>query len=123
MGATTTQAQRRMLGERCCVEPEARRLGPSQADRLSEDLKLLADPVRLQILDILAANPGQVCVCDLEAALPILQPTISHHLGLLRRAGWVSVERKGLWAHYTINRTAFEAGRERLRAFLEVILP
>lgn len=121
MAGTTAQTQRRSLGERCCLKPGSRRLRPARAEQLAEDLKVLADPVRLQILDILAANPGQVCVCDLEAALPIQQPTISHHLGLLRRAGLVSVERKGLWAYYTIDRPAFEAGRERLSAFLEVV--
>lgn len=118
---TPSLSKERSLGERCCVPAGSRRLPPAKAQRLADDLKVLADPVRLQILDILAAHPGQVCVCDLEAALPIQQPTISHHLGLLRRAGLVSVARKGLWAYYTINRPAFDAGRERLRALLEIV--
>jgi ArsR family transcriptional regulator len=121
MAQVSIKTQSRTLGERCCVEPGDRRLRPSQADRLAEDLKLLADPARLQILDILASHPGKVCVCDLEAALPILQPTISHHLGLLRRSGLISVERKGLWAYYTINRSVLEARRAKLRAFLETL--
>jgi ArsR family transcriptional regulator len=121
MATTAIDIPIRTLGERCCVEPGARRLRPAQAARLASDLKLFADPVRLQILDILAGRPGQVCVCDLEASLPIRQPTISHHLGLLRRAGLVRVRRKGLWAHYAIVRPAFEERRARVRAFLEAL--
>ena len=111
----------RLLGERCCVEPDERRLEPRQAAQLAEDLQLLGDPVRLQILDILASRPGQVCVCDLEAALPVRQPTVSHHLGLLRRAGLVTVRRRGLWAHYSVVRPALDERRRRLHAYLEAL--
>jgi ArsR family transcriptional regulator len=119
--ATLETPADRVLGERCCVKPGARRLRPAQAARLAEDLRLLSDPVRLQILDILAGSPGTVCVCDLEASLPVQQPTISHHLSLLRKAGLVHVHRKGLWAHYSIHRPALEAWRLRAAAFLETL--
>jgi ArsR family transcriptional regulator len=101
------------------VTPGERRLAPSQAARLASDLQLLGDPVRLQILDLLASRPGEVCVCDLVASLPVRQPTISHHLRLLRRAGLVTVQRRGLWAHYTVVRPALEERRQRLRRYLE----
>ena len=117
--ATADPTQTRALGERCCVLPEERRLSSRQAAQLAEDLQLLADPVRLQILDLLASRPGQVCVCDLEAALPVRQPTVSHHLRLLRRAGLVAVQRRGLWAHYTLVRPALDERRERLRGYLD----
>lgn len=113
------QAPERAIGERCCVLPGERRLPPAQAKRLAHDLQLLADPVRLQILDLLASRPGEVCVCDLAASLPVRQPTISHHLGLLRRAGLVSVQRRGLWAHYSVVRPALEERKRRLRQYLE----
>ena len=116
---TASSVELRVIGERCCVEPSERRLSPRQASRLAGDLQLLGDPVRLQILDILASRPGQVCVCDLEAALPVRQPTVSHHLRLLRRAGLVTVQRRGLWAHYTVIRPALDERRERLRAYLD----
>src|SRR3989304_5719474 len=106
----TERLQERALGERCCVEPGERRLTARQAEQLAADLQLLADPVRLQILDVLASRPGQVCVCDLEAALPVRQPTVSHHLRLLRRAGLVAVRPRGLWAHYTAVCPGLDAG-------------
>jgi ArsR family transcriptional regulator len=112
-------AVERTLGDRCCVLPGDRRLAPAQAARLARDLQLLSDPVRLQILDLLASRPGEVCVCDLVANLPVRQPTISHHLRLLRRAGLVTVQRRGLWAHYTVVRPALDERRRRLREYLE----
>jgi len=116
---TESPVEVRALGERCCVEPAERRLSPRQASGLAGDLQILADPVRLQILDILSSRPGQVCVCDLEAALPVRQPTVSHHLRQLRRAGLVTVERRGLWAYYTVARAALEERRRRLRDYLD----
>ena len=117
--ATGTIATERTLGDRCCVLPGERRLPPTQASRLARDLRLLGDPVRLQILDLLASRPGEVCVCDLVASLPVRQPTISHHLRLLRRAGLVTVQRRGLWAHYTVVRPALDERRRRVRAYLD----
>jgi len=118
---TESSVETRVLGERCCVEPGERRLAPAQAAQLASDLQLLGDPVRLQILDILASHPGQVCVCDLEAALPVRQPTVSHHLRLLRRAGLVSVRRRGLWAYYSVARPALDERRNRLRRYLDTL--
>lgn len=109
----------RALGERCCVLPGERRLTPAQAGHLARDLQLLGDPVRLQILDLLASRPGEVCVCDLVASLPVRQPTISHHLRLLHRAGLVTVQRRGLWAHYTVVRSALDERRRLLRDYLD----
>jgi len=77
-------------------------------------LRALAHPVRLQILDLLARHAGQVCVCDLEGALPIKQPTVSHHLRLLREAGLIDSERHGLWAYYFVKRDALAALRARI---------
>ena len=116
---TAAITSERTLGERCCVPPGDRRLPPQQAARLARDLRLLGDPVRLQILDLLASRPGEVCVCDLVASLPVRQPTISHHLRLLRRAGLVTVQRRGLWAHYTVVRPALDERRRRLREYLD----
>jgi ArsR family transcriptional regulator len=73
----------------------------------------------LQLLDILARHEGQVCVCDLEAAVPVRQPTVSHHLRLLREAGLVDFERRGLWAYYFVRRDALAALRARLTTLLD----
>lgn len=73
---------------------------------VTEGFQLLAHPVRLRIVEILAADPGEVCVCDLEAALPVKQPTVSHHLRILRDAGLVGFTKRGQWAHYAVHREA-----------------
>ena len=100
------QRQERKLGTRCCAPAVGGRLSPQEAQQLSDDLQLLGHPVRLQLLDVLASHAGQVCVCDLEAAVPVKQPTISHHLKLLREARLVDFERHGLWAYYFVRREA-----------------
>lgn len=78
-------------------------------------LKAAADPHRLAILATLARAEDEVCVCDFTDALPLNQPTVSHHLRILRDAGLVICERRGTWVYY---RLADDA-RERLLAALE----
>ena len=80
------ELQERKRGVRCCSNAEPR-LTAEAAQQVSDDLQILAHPIRLQILDLLAQSEGQVCVCDLEAAVSVKQPTVSHHLRLLRDAG------------------------------------
>lgn len=105
----------------CCSPGLAPRIGAEAARRLSDDLSMLAHPIRLQILDMLAQRDGEVCVCDLEAALPVKQPTVSHHLKLLREAGLIDCERRGLWAYYFVNHEAVSGLRARLVAQLDVL--
>lgn len=113
------QLKERPRGARCCGEGSLPRLSAQEARRLAADLQVLAHPVRLQLLDILARNEGQVCVCDLEAAVPVKQPTVSHHLKLLREAGLVDFERHGLWAYYFVKREALAEMRARMEALLD----
>jgi ArsR family transcriptional regulator, arsenate/arsenite/antimonite-responsive transcriptional repressor len=72
---------------------------------IDPDVRLLqaaADPTRLAILRQLSGQ-GAVCACDLTACCDVAQPTVSHHLKVLREAGWVSGERRGSWVHYRLN--------------------
>lgn len=110
-----TQAPERRRGTRCCEDlaPPAA-LGPEAAGRFAADLLVLAHPVRLRILEILTRKGGQVCVCDLEAAVPVKQPTISHHLRLLRDAGLVDTLRRGVWAYYHVKPEALESLKARV---------
>ena len=110
----------RRPGTRCCSDVTPR-LSAETAQEVSDDLALLAHPIRLQILDLLAQSDGQVCVCDLESALPIKQPTVSHHLRLLRAAGLIDCEKQGLWAYYFIRREAVAALRVRISAQLQTL--
>ncbi len=80
-------------------------------------LKAVADPYRLTMLATLAAAEDEVCVCDFTDALPLNQPTVSHHLRILREAGLVTCERRGTWVYYRIARDA----RSRLRDVLSSV--
>ncbi|MDP9259892.1 MAG: metalloregulator ArsR/SmtB family transcription factor [Actinomycetota bacterium] len=92
---------RRSLGQGCCAHVDVT-LSTADVDRLSELSKALSDPVRLQIVDVLRRQAGEVCVCDLQPLFGISQPTLSHHLKKLRDAGLVGVERRGQWAYYYV---------------------
>ena len=82
-------------------------------DELAARFKALADPTRVAIVNRLAAAP-EVCVCDLTAAFELSQPTISHHLRILREAGLVEASRRGTWAYYRLVPEAIESLRGAL---------
>jgi ArsR family transcriptional regulator len=93
---------KRAAGERCCepvVYPDVQR---EQAVRMAAVARALADPVRVQLVDVLRRHAGRVCVCELVPLFDLSQPTVSHHLKVLREAGIVGSERQGLWAYYFV---------------------
>jgi len=97
-----TPKQKRPAGERCCepvVYPDVER---QQAERMGRVAKALGDPIRLQLVDVLRKHAGKVCVCELTPLFDVAQPTVSHHLKVLREAGIVDSERLGLWAYYYV---------------------
>ena len=97
-----TPKQKRPAGEACCqpvVYPDVER---EQAERMATIAKALADPIRLQLVDVLRKHAGKVCVCELVPLFALSQPTVSHHLKVLREAGIVDSERRGLWAYYYV---------------------
>jgi len=75
-------------------------------------LKALADPTRLRILSLLSRHEGEVCVFEIVESFTLEQPTISHHLRILRDAGLVDCRKKGLWAYYYVRREALNRARE-----------
>ncbi|WP_082096235.1 ArsR/SmtB family transcription factor [Demequina flava] len=81
-------------------------------------LKVIADPTRLAILRIVAAN-GSVCACDLESPLGLSQPTISHHLRQLFDAGVITREKRGTWAFYAIDRDGLQAAGSPITALIQ----
>jgi ArsR family transcriptional regulator, arsenate/arsenite/antimonite-responsive transcriptional repressor len=94
--------QKRPAGDRCCepvVYPDVER---TQAVRMAQVAKALGDPVRVQLIDVLRKHAGKVCVCELVPLFDLSQPTVSHHLKVLRGAGIVGSERQGLWAYYFV---------------------
>lgn len=87
----------------CCTPPAGTALGPDDAERTARTLKALADPARLRLLSIIAAHDGgEACVCDLVDPVGLSQPTVSHHLKVLTEAGFVTREKRGVWAYYTL---------------------
>jgi len=110
----------RRRGTRCCEGVGPREALDEALDLAVADFDVLAHPVRLRLLEILARRGGEVCVCDLEQALPVKQPTISHHLRLLREAGLVATIRKGLWAYYYVEPAALAALQARVERALVV---
>jgi ArsR family transcriptional regulator len=99
---------KRPAGERCCepvVYPDVQR---EAALRMTAVAKALGDPVRLQLVDVLRKHAGKVCVCELVPLFDLSQPTVSHHLKVLREAGIVGSERQGLWAYYFVIPDALE---------------
>jgi ArsR family transcriptional regulator, arsenate/arsenite/antimonite-responsive transcriptional repressor len=95
------------LEDPCCVAAAEPPLRADEAARYAVVLKAVADPHRLRMLSLLAAQPADepLCVCDIEASFDLSQPTVSHHLRVLREAGLVTVTKRGLWHHYALDRS------------------
>ena len=98
-----------------CCGPDVAPLAPADAERAARFFKALADPTRVAIVSRLAAAE-ECCVCDLNAAFDLSQPTISHHLKVLREAGLVESSRRGTWAYYRLVPEALDALRGALAA-------
>jgi ArsR family transcriptional regulator len=99
----------------CCSGLAEAPLDAGPAAELATVFKALGDPVRLRLLSMIASRQGgEMCVCELTPAFELSQPTISHHLKLLRQAGLVDCERRGTWVHYW----ALPACLDRLAEFL-----
>jgi ArsR family transcriptional regulator len=96
-------------------------LDEDQAADLAKVFKALGDPVRLRLMSLIASRGegGEVCVCELTPAFELSQPTISHHLKLLRQAGLIDCERRGTWVYYWVLPDALN----RLAAFLATTQP
>jgi ArsR family transcriptional regulator len=89
--------------ELCCAPLLRSTLDEEQASELAEVLKALADPVRLRLVSIIGtAEAGEVCACDLPALVERSQPTVSHHLSMLVKAGVLEREQRGKWAWFRV---------------------
>ena len=105
---------KRPKGQPCC-EPLVRpSVDPAHAAELAGLAKALSDPIRIQLLDVLRKHAGKVCVCELVPLFDVSQPTVSHHLKVLRDTGIVGSEKRGLWAYYYVLPDALEPIEEWL---------
>ena len=99
----------------CCSPLTREPLSRDAADRIAPLLKALADPVRLRLLSLVASHEGgEACVCDLNDAFDLSQPTISHHLKVLHESGLLEREKRGVWVYY-------RASSEALRGLATLI--
>lgn len=99
----------------CCSPVTGGALDEAAAIELAAVLKALADPVRLRLVSLIAAaSTGEVCACDLPALLDRSQPTVSHHLTQLVRAGLLDREQRGKWAWFSVRPDGFAALRAAL---------
>ena len=94
-------------------------IAATERDRLVSVFRALGDPTRLDVYRLIAAQPDPLCVCDIVARFEVSQPTISHHLKILREAGLVTVSRRGVWAYYG----ADPNGLEVVRTALSTLVP
>jgi ArsR family transcriptional regulator len=103
--------------EPCGIPLVREPIDKAAAAGLAQVFKALGDPVRLRLLSLIGAHQGgEVCVCDLTTAFDLTQPTISHHLRVLREAGIITSERRGTWVYYRL----VPAALERMAALLSV---
>ncbi len=103
-----------------CLPASSHAMGAETAAALADSLKAIADPIRIRMLSAIAADPrGECCVCDLTGLAEVSQPTISHHLKVLRETGLVVSERRGTWVYYRIA----PSRRAATEALLEVFAP
>jgi ArsR family transcriptional regulator len=101
--ARTAQSAQPIPGVLCCTPLVREPLAEPDAADLAKVFKALADPVRLRLFSLIASfEGGQACVCDLTGEFDVSQPTISHHLKVLRDAGLVGSERRGTWVYYWV---------------------
>ncbi|MFL6023704.1 MAG: metalloregulator ArsR/SmtB family transcription factor [Marmoricola sp.] len=91
----------------CCSPLVSAPLSEESAERIAPLLKAIADPVRLRLLSLVAAHEGaEACVCDLNDAFDLSQPTISHHLKVLHESGLLDRTKRGVWVYYRVQREA-----------------
>jgi ArsR family transcriptional regulator len=89
----------------CCVTPPllSEPLAESTAVEMAKTLKALADPVRLRLFSAIASHSGgEACVCDISGGIDVSQPTVSHHLKVLRDAGLLTSQRRASWVYYAV---------------------
>ncbi len=106
--------------EECCAPRTQSTLDRQLAEEASTLFAALADPTRLAILKLLLDNHGEVCVCDITSNFHLGQPTISHHLKILRNVNLVSASKRGKWVFYSLEKTHLEQTK---RLFTTLLTP
>jgi ArsR family transcriptional regulator, arsenate/arsenite/antimonite-responsive transcriptional repressor len=106
-------------GSCCDRDVAAPAISEPQAEEFAGWFKALADPTRIRILNLLALSEDAVCVCDITDHFQLGQPTISHHLKILRDVRFVESERRGTYMYYRVNRACLGEFPEAARLILK----
>jgi ArsR family transcriptional regulator len=102
----------------CCAPLGAPRLSDEETEAAAQVFRALADPARVRIVNLLASSDEPVCVCDIVEHFPLGQPTISHHLKVLRDVCFVVAERRGTFMYYRVNGNCLAAFPDAARRIL-----
>lgn len=102
------------VGETCCTPSS---VNEQEAEHFASIFKAMSHPVRVKMLDIIQCAQGEICVCDVESCFDLTQPTISHHLKILRDAGLIESEQRGLWVYHRIRPDTVAAVQHFLEGF------
>ncbi len=106
MEPALTPKQKRSPGAPLPVSVARPSISAEHADRIARSAKALADPIRVQLVDVLAAHPGELCACELLPMFDVAQSTLAHHLKTLVDAGILETRRQGLFAYYLVDPAA-----------------
>ncbi|MDB5081627.1 MAG: hypothetical protein JWP00_3551 [Chloroflexi bacterium] len=109
--------------EACCTPAAPPPLNRAQTEQAASLFSALADPTRLTILGMLIASQDEVCVCDITASFNLGQPTISHHLRILREAGLINGDKRGKWVYYSPVLSNVEKVKALMSTLLGVQVP
>jgi ArsR family transcriptional regulator len=100
----------------CCSPLSDEALSKPNATQLAAGFAALSDPIRLKVFNIIASSPAEeVCACNLVKPVGRSQPTVSHHLKVLREAGLITSTKRGTWVWYRVNTDRLSELREVLR--------
>jgi ArsR family transcriptional regulator len=102
------------IDDTCCTPSP---MSEQEAERFATLFKAISHPVRVRMLDIIHRAEIGICVCDVEASFDLSQPTISHHLKILRDAGLIESEQRGLWVYHRIRPETFSTVQGFLEGF------
>ncbi|MEI6046184.1 MAG: metalloregulator ArsR/SmtB family transcription factor [Chloroflexota bacterium] len=106
----------------CCKSTIQPALNQTQAEQAANLFAALADPTRLTILNLLAKSQGEVCVCDITASFKLGQPTISHHLKILRDVGLITGDRRGKWVYYSLVRSQVASAKNLIQEVVGTLI-
>lgn len=111
------EQQGRIVSENSLELLERGALSQMEVEQFAALFKAIGHPVRMKMLDIIRRAEDEICVCDVEAHFDLSQPTISHHLKILREAGLIESQQRGLWVYHRIRREPFALVRQLFEGF------